>query len=194
MSLVPDWISKEDFARALFLVLGAAVGATVTLFKDALGGIAQLLTHWIRGRLQTTKSVVIVQDFVGLGAENLWHIVPFQGRDTMHFVGRFQVTNSTDRPLTFTRVECDQSRSRVFHVRAENLSETHRGGTDFPVAPQSIAEIRLGFGLNPAPPWTGEQRLTLRLRDSAGVRRKVKATFSPVAAPAPGAAPSSGHS
>jgi hypothetical protein len=176
MSLVPDWLSKEDFARALFLVLGAVVGATVALFKDALAGLAQLLTHWLRQRQRSKKAVVIVQDFVSLGAENLWHVVPFQGRDTMHFVGRFRVTNSTARPLTITRIECDQSRSRVFHVRVENLL---RGESHSHIAPQYVADIRLAFGLDPAPLWAGELRLTLRLTDSTGTTRKVKATFSP---------------
>jgi hypothetical protein len=174
MALIPDWITREDASRALFLVLGALIAA----FKDAFVWVGRLLTQWVRHHLQSRKSVTIVQDWLRPGSENLWHLVASNdGRKSMHFVGHFIVTNRTDKGLSFTRVECSPSAgSRVYHVRALDLSGREPRGL-FEVTSHSLGDVRIEFGLDPAPEWTGDQKLTLLLTDSAGVRRKVKATF-----------------
>ena len=177
MAPVPDWLTREDVSRALFLVLGAFIAA----FKDAFVWVGRLLTRWVRDRHQSRKSVTIVQDWVRPGAESLWHVVTMNGRNSMHFVGSFRVTNTSDKPLSFTRVECTPSgRARVVHVRVLALSgvEAHR---PYEIPPQSIDDVRIEFGLDPAPDWTGERRLMLQLTDSTGVKRKVKATFRALA-------------
>jgi hypothetical protein len=47
----------------------------------------------------------------------------------------------------------------------------------FEVTSHSLGDVRIEFGLEPAPDCTGDQKPTLLLTDSAGVERKVKATF-----------------
>jgi len=172
MAIIPDWITREDASRALFLVLGALIAA----FKDAFVWVGRLLTHWVREHLQSRKSVTIVQDWLRPGAQNLWHIVTGNdGRKSMHFVGHFIVTNRTDKGLSFTRIDCSPSTgSRVYHSRAQGFRDS--GGL-FEVTSHSLGDVRIEFGLDPAPEWTGDQKLTLLLTDSAGVERKVKATF-----------------
>lgn len=182
MALVPDWISREDASRALFLVLGALIAA----LKDAFVWAGKLLTRWVREHLQSRKSVTIVQDWLRPGAQNLWQRMKApDGHDTAHFVGCFIVTNRTDKGLSFTRIECSESgSSRVYHARALPLTPIP-GGTIFEVTSHSLGDVRLEFGLDPAPEWTGDQKLTLLLTDSAGVERKVKATFQALPDPKP---------
>jgi hypothetical protein len=175
MALVPDWLSREDASRALFLLLGALLGA----FKDAFVWVGRLITQWVRDHRNSRKAVTIVQDWMRPEAQNFWHLVTSSGRVSMHFVGHFIVTNRTDKGLSFTRVECNPAGgASVFHVRALGFGE--QGATAFEVSPQSLGDVRIEFGLDPAPDWTGDRKLELSLTDSAGVERKVKATFLPL--------------
>lgn len=162
MSIVPDWISKEDFARALFLVLGALL----TALKDGFRGAGRLLVRWIREMRQSRKAIVIVQDFLQPGLENLWHIVQLQSRNTMHFIGHFRVTNTTDKPLTFTNIDFPHPpSSRIFHVRMSQRLDSDVSTSAIPA--HSCTDLRLEFGLDPAPDWIGERKLKLLLTDSA---------------------------
>jgi hypothetical protein len=175
MAFVPDWISKADASRVLFLVLGALVAA----FKDGFVWVGRLFTHWIHERSQSRKSVLIVQNWLQPGGGGHWFLVPMHGRQQMLFVGSFRVTNSTRSPVSFTRIDCKPSGgSAIFQVRAFVVSPNN-GGLRDEIPPQSIDDVRLEFGLDPAPAWTGVRRLKLQLTDSAGIRRKVAATFVP---------------
>jgi len=49
--------------------------------------------------------------------------------------------------------------------------------SDANIPPRSSVDMRFEFALDPAPGWTGEQQLELRLTDNVGVTRKAKAVF-----------------
>jgi hypothetical protein len=150
--------------------------------------MARSLARWIREKGTARKAVIIVQDFVRVGSESIWHTVPVNNGNIMHFVGHFRATSTTDRRLTFTKIDFKHPRqSRIAHVRVLNLSIPD---SDAKIPPRTSVDIRLEFALDPAPGWTGEQHLELCLTDNVGVTRKVKAVFRPLpAAPTTTVAP-----
>jgi hypothetical protein len=174
MAFVSDWIPKDDASRAFFLLLGALVAA----FKDGFVWVGQLFTRWIRERSQSWKSVLIVKTGCSQAAAATGSLCDARSPANA-FRRSFRVADSRRKPVSFTQIDCKPSGgSAIFQVCAFVVS-SNDGRLRDEIPPQSVDDVRLEFGLDPSPAWTGVRRLKLLLTDSAGIRRKVAATFAP---------------
>lgn len=88
-----------------------------------------------------------------------------------------RLSNGSDRPIYITGIECPSVRSRLVHKRVLNLNDSD-DGTLLPA--HSVNFIRIEFCLDPAPHWSGTERLKLLISDSFGTRREVLAAYEPL--------------